>query len=37
MARAPGKKDACMVVLVIGGGLLAGIAYLLSEAVRWLA
>lgn len=35
MARQPGKKDACAVVLLVGASLLAGLGYLVSEAARW--
>lgn len=36
MARRPGKKDACMVVVLVGASLLAGLGYMLSEGLRWL-
>lgn len=36
MAHPPGKKDACMVVVVVGASLLAGLGYLTSLAVGWL-
>ena len=32
-----GGKDSCVVVLLVGGSLFTGLAYLLSEAARWLA
>lgn len=34
-----GRKlvDSCAVVLLVGASLTAGLAYLLSEAVRWIA
>lgn len=28
-------KDSCVVVLIIGAGLLAGLSYFLTEAARW--
>ena len=37
MPSRPGKKDSCVVVLLVGGSLFAGLSYLLSEAARWLA
>lgn len=36
MASPPGKKDACLVVIVLGASLLAGLGYFMSEVVRWL-
>lgn len=30
-------KDSCAVVLLVGASFTAGLAYLLSEAVRWIA
>lgn len=30
-------KDSCAVVLLVGASLTAGIAYLVSEAARWIA
>lgn len=30
-------KDSCVVVLLVGASFTAGLAYLLGEAVRWLA
>lgn len=35
MARQPGKKDACAVVLLVGASLLVGLSYLISQAARW--
>lgn len=36
MASPPGKKDACLFVLIVGGGLLTGAAWGLLEGLRWL-
>jgi hypothetical protein len=30
-------KDSCVVVLLVGASLTAGLSYLVSESVRWLA
>lgn len=35
MAYPPGKKDSCVVALLVGASLLAGLGYFMSEAVRW--
>ncbi len=37
MARAPGKKDSCVVVLIVGASLLAGLSFFITEVVRWVA
>ena len=37
MARAPGTKDSCVVVLIVGASLLAGLSYFITEAARWLS
>ena len=31
------SKDSCVVVLVIGASLLAGLSFFITEAARWLA
>jgi hypothetical protein len=31
------KIDGCVVVLLVGASLFAGLSYLVSEAARWLA
>jgi hypothetical protein len=36
MASAPGKKDSCIVVLLVGGSLLTGLSCLLAGAAGWL-
>jgi hypothetical protein len=30
-------KDACVVVLLVGASFLAGLSYLVSEGLRWIA
>lgn len=37
MARMDPTKDSCLVVMLIGASLLAGLVFLLNEAARWLA
>ena len=37
MARQDPLKDSCVAVLLVGASLLAGLSYLMTEAVRWLA
>ncbi len=37
MARQDPLKDSCVMVLVVGASLLAGLSFLVSEAMRWLA
>ena len=37
MAHPPGKKDSCVVVLLVGASLFAGLSLLVSEGLRWLA
>jgi hypothetical protein len=36
MASAPGKKDSCIVVLLVGGSLFAALSYLVAGAAGWL-
>jgi len=36
MAHPPGKKDSCVVVLLVGASLLAGLGYLMHAAAGWL-
>lgn len=35
--RKRSSGQGCMITLLVGGSLLAGLGYLLSEAARWLA
>lgn len=35
MVSPPGKKDSCIVVLLVGASLLAGLSYFITEAARW--
>jgi hypothetical protein len=37
MASAPGKKDSCLVALIVGFGGLAFIGWAASEIARWVA
>lgn len=35
MPSAPGKKDSCVVVLLVGASLLAGLSYFIHAAAGW--
>ena len=36
MVSPPGKKDSCVVVLIVGASLLAGLSFFATQVVGWL-